>query len=193
MRLKSAMRSRINEPLVAEVVDLPTFKKFIKWDITDPSEDYVMNTCISAAVEHAEQYTRRAIVRSTWNGYLDSFTNTCFDVFPVDLDSIVVSYYNDSNVLTVLSSSEYEVINNGPDCFAGIRFTGTMPELYDRNEPIVINYTAGYSELPYKIELGILQYAATYFEQRTNEVVGTGVAPVSHNSYVNWWAYKMFD
>lgn len=185
------MRSTINVA-GSDPIDLATFKEFIKWDSVDTSEDDVMEVCLLASTEKAEDYTGRAIRRSTWNGYLDSWSNTEFDVHPVDLTLVSVSYYNASNVLTVLPTTEYELIDNGADQYARIEFTGTMPELYDRNEPIVVAYTAGLASVPYRIQLGILKDAATDFEQRTNHVVGTGISYVVNSSHTDWFRYKMF-
>lgn len=185
------MKSRVDEVLAAEAVSLPDFKQFIKWDPTDTSEDYVMNACLSAATEEAELFTRRVIVQASWKTYLESFCNVTLDVHPVDVDTIVVKYYDVDNVFQTLNPIEYSVIHGGADGYVEILFDGDMPELYDRYESVVISYTAGYTELPYKIELGILKRAATDFESRTNEVVGTTVNKTMYDSYVDWYPFKM--
>lgn len=187
------MKSRVDEVLSAYAVSLPDFKQHIKWDPDDTSEDTLMTAYLSAATRQAEMFTRRVIMQADWNTYLESFCNVTLDVAPVDYDSIVIEYYNEANVLTPLATTEYSVIDGGADGYIEIIFDGDKPTLYDRYEPIVVSYTAGYEEdgVPSDIQVAIMMQAASYFENRTNEVAGTSISQVMFGSIQLLYPYKM--
>lgn len=153
-------------------VTLALFKQHLKWDVADTSEDGIMTAHLVGATKQAESYTRRVIGTSTWKSYLPGFDNVTLDVHPVVQSSIVVKYKDVDNVTQTLSASLYTVRNNG-DSYAQIEFTGTMPELYQTDEPVWIEFTAGYAVVPSDLLIAIHRQAADYFETRTNEVYGS--------------------
>jgi len=131
-----------------------------------------MTTYLVSAIKQAEAYTRRAIDPATWEVFLDSFFDFTFDVAPINAITSV-KYYDVDNVLQTLASTEYTFVNNGADAYARLEFESDLPELYDRHEPVVIEFTAGYAAYPGDLTATILQYAADLFETRTNEVAGS--------------------
>ncbi|HYF69091.1 MAG TPA: hypothetical protein VD884_13200 [Ohtaekwangia sp.] len=168
---------------------LPLFKKHLKWEASDTSEDDLMGLYLTSAIKQAETYTRRAIDVATWETFLDSFYDFDFDVAPVSAITSV-KYYNDANVLTTLDPLNYTFINKGPDAYARLEFESGLPALYDRHEPVVIEYTAGYVTYPNDLVGPILQYAADLFENRTNDVAG-GLDQVTFGFHQRLFSYKM--
>ena len=192
VRPEIEIRSKVVTPNSALVVSLADFKQFIKWDATDTSEDTTMTTCLKAATFQAESFTRRTISVAPWQSTLPYFTNVFLDVLPVN--TVVVKYDDVDGVEQTLASTEYTVIDNGADDYTEIRFDGTMPRLESDNyEPVRITYSAGYSTLPEGMKLGIMQLAASFFENRQNEIVGTSANMISHSSIHTLYPYKLMS
>jgi len=128
--------SRIHEQL-DYALSLQGFKEWMKWNPSDTSEDNTMSTNLFAAAKQAEMYTGRVILRKIYRTFIEYFPTVLrMDVHPIDITSLVVKYYDSSNALQTLASTEYFVKDNGSDAYAEIKFDGTMPSLYDRFEPI---------------------------------------------------------
>lgn len=160
------MNSRLVTSINPTAVTLADFNEWLKWDGTE--EENTRNACLFGAVKRAEQYTRRTIFRSTWRTYLDFFPSCItLDVYPILLSSIVVKYLDTNDALQTLSASEYFVRDNGEDP-PEIVFNGTMPSITDEEEPIYLEYTAGYDAgyIPEGIRVWILQNASDNFENR---------------------------
>ena len=192
VRPEIEIRSKVVTPNSALVVPLADFKQFIKWDAADTSEDTTMTTCLKAATFQAESFTRRTVSLAPWQSTLPYFTNVFLDIIPVA--SVVIKYDDETGTEQTLATTEYTVIDNGIDDYAEIRFDGTMPQLESDNyEPVRIQYNAGYSTLPEGIKLGIMQLAASYFENRQNEVVGAGSNMISHSSIHTLYPYKLMS
>jgi uncharacterized phiE125 gp8 family phage protein len=172
-------------------VTLAEFKEHIKWDADDTSEDVSMSIYIKSATKQAEAFTGRVIQASTYESTIDYWPGCMkLDVIPVDLDSLVVKYTDPDGAEQTLADTEYTVIDNGADEYAEIKFDGTMPSLDDIEEPITLEYDAGYAATPDAIKLGILLLAASYFENRQNEVTG-GVSSINYGSLHAMYPYKM--
>lgn len=184
-------KSRLISAVSAHAVALSTFKQWIKWDADDTSEDLVMDHCIISATKQAENYTRRVISPGTWRSYFTCFPGSVsFDVLPVTLSSIVVKYLDENNALQTLDAGEYTLIDNGENDFVKIYFDGDLPSLYDTYEPVYIEYTAGYTDLPEDIRVAILSRATDLFEQRGNEQSGA-LNEVVFGFHKQLFPYKM--
>lgn len=165
------------------------FKQFIKWDADDTSEDTTMNYCLRSTIKQAETYTRRSIDVASWETFLDSFFDFDFDIAPI-IAITSVKYYNSSDVLTTLPATEYTFINKGADSYARLEFESDLPELFDRHEPVVVEFTAGYATYPPDLIAIVLQEAATRFENRTNEQAG-GLSQVTFGFHQRLFPWKM--
>jgi hypothetical protein len=150
-----------------------------------------MTAILKSAIKAAEMYTRRAIDRATWRTYLDSFWDFDFDIAPIVTSSgFSVQYYGSSNALQTLADSNYTVIDNGADAYARIEFESGLPELYDRHEPVFVEFLAGYTTYPPDLVDIILHEAATRFELRTNEQSG-GLERVNFGFHQRLFPWKM--
>ena len=188
-RPRVEIRSKVVTPSSTLVVSLVDFKQFAKID--SDAEDTTITTCIKAATFQAESFTRRTISVAPWMTTLPYFATVFLDVLPVD--TIVVKYDDVNGAEQTLSASEYTVIDNGYDEYTEIRFDGTMPTLESENyEPVRITYNAGYSTIPEGMKLGIMQLAASYYENRQNEVAGA-MNLISHSSLHTLYPYKLMS
>lgn len=180
------MNSRLVTLTNPTAVTLADFNEWLKWDGSE--EENTRMACLMAAIKQAELYTRTTILRSTWRTYMEAFPScVTLDVYPVVIASIVVKYYDVDNVEQTLSSAEYFVRDNY-DSPPEIVFDGTMPSIYDRNEPIYIEYTAGYDAgyLPEGIKVGILRRATDSFEKREDQSNST------QEAFKMWFPYRQF-
>ena len=129
----------------------------------------MLNAYLVSAIKQAEQYTRRVIDLSTWRTYLCGLHDVTLDVHPVTLSTIVIKYFDVDDAEQTLSTSLYTVRDNG-DNFAKIKFEGSLPSLSDMDEPVYIEYQAGYSTYPEWFVAPILKRASDEYEMRTGQV-----------------------
>lgn len=188
---KPEINSRIQTPGAYTTITLATFKQWLKWDEDDDSEDDVMQLCLTSAIKQAEAYTRRAIDRATWRSYLEGFYDVTFDVAPiVTASGFSVKYFDVTNTEQTLATNKYTLIDKGADSYAEIEFESDLPELYDRNEPVFIEYLAGYTDYPADLTTIILPQASDFFENRTNDLAGS-LNQVSFGFHQRLFPYKM--
>ena len=108
------------------------------------AEDDLIKAYIRAADSYIEKRTNKVISSSTWAGWLDCWPDyemIYINKSPISaIDSI--QYYNESNVLTILDSSEYTADLTGK---VGRIYLESTPDLKTRPNAVKINFTAGYS------------------------------------------------
>src|SRR6185503_9817155 len=120
----------ITEP---QVVTLADFREHAKLD-NDQSQDSSLNTFLSAATDQCAQYTRRTLLKSTWRAVFRSFSDTSFDITPVDLTTVIIKYYDIANAIQDLPADNYEITDNGPDDYLDVKFIAPLPNLYNRKD-----------------------------------------------------------
>jgi uncharacterized phiE125 gp8 family phage protein len=185
------INSRVETPGAYTSLTLATFKQWLKWDEDDTSEDTIMQIDLTSAIKETEAYTRRVIDPATWRSYLTGFYDVTLDISPIDVSSLTVNYFDENGIEQVLADTEYEVIDNGQDDYAKIRFTGDMPDLSeDITQNVFLEYDAGYTTYPTELTAIILQYAADLFETRTNDVSGS-LDRVTMDFHRRLFPYKM--
>lgn len=184
----------LTSSLVTETGDPPVtlvdFKNAIKVDGT--TEDTLIQGWLDTGVDLASKYIRRVLVVGSWLTYTDRFYYTLeLDVSPIDVDSVVVKYYDVNNAIQTLNATEYTVKNLGPDEYAQIVFDGTMPSIFDRYDAVQIEYDAGYEACPATIKTAIMQRAASYYEIRQSEIIGATSNLIENGFYQTLFPYKM--
>jgi hypothetical protein len=170
-------------------IGISLLKKQLKIEATDVSEDDLLNAYLVSAIKNAEAYTRRVIDLSTWRTYLTSLSDVTLDVHPVTLSSIVIKYFDVNDAEQTLNTSLYTVQNNGDD-FARIEFEGSLPSLSDIDEPVYIEYQAGYINYPEWLIVPVLKRAADEFEIRTGQV-SHSLNTAEFNFHKSLFPYKM--
>lgn len=150
---------------------------------------------IAAATNYAENYTKRLFYNRNFNQYFDEFpvheklyrrsrrlTTTPIRLFGSDVKSITSFQYYDQNgdLETLVESTDYRKINKNSVCYlhpsvsAEYWPTDAHDELHDIIE---INYNAGPypGEVPAAVKSAILLIAASLFENRENDIIGSGL------------------
>jgi len=137
-------------------------------------EDTWLNDAISAAREHIEDITRRALLTQTWEYYLDQFPDKDFIRLPFgNLQSVTSVKYKDCDGTehTMTVTTDYIVETNGDGCGRIVLAYGkSWPSvtLYPSN-PITIEFVCGWtaaSDVPRKIRHALLMICADLYENR---------------------------
>lgn len=169
------------------VITLAEFKKHLKTDSSDTSEDTLMTTYLGTATIDFENFTGRQTLAATWQLFFDKFYSmVTLSKSPVVIAEIVVKYYDSTNSLTTLAATEYKVRDGGEYGLTQIEFDGSIPSTYDKPNAVYIEYGAGYTTVPDPIKLGIMFQAADYYEGRQT---GDAILPIA---YRLWYPYKTF-
>lgn len=158
-------------------------------------DDSQVRSYLQAAIDWAENYTGRFFINRTcqmmldgareiddilWEGmrtghsmvsYVDHIELAATPVVSVES----IKYYNDSDVQSTWSATNYYVDTFSEPARVVLRDGGTYPTDLRVSNGIEINFTAGYgtspNNVPEAIKLGILQYTAHLFEHRGDSEV----------------------
>lgn len=158
-------------------VDLPVSvaeaKVYCRTDEDDTSEDSLFENLIRGAVVDAEVFMHRWVVEQEFKIKLRTWLNAELGVLPLkyisDVPVVVAKYYDVSNTLQTLDTSNYEIVDDLQVPY--IRFiSGALPVLNtNRTAPIEITFTAGWpvAEVPQNIKLAILTHVAWHYDNRS--------------------------
>lgn len=145
----------------------------------DASELTEAELMLGTATAYAEQYTGRKFSSQTVVSYFESFNTTG----PLQLeggpvDSITsIAYYDSSHTLTTLT--DYRLVSRRGIGYVYPAIGGEWPSDVMSADPeaVTVTYTAGLSpeNVPAPIKSAILLIAASLFENRENEIVGTNI------------------
>ena len=151
-------------------------------------EDDLLNAIITAAREHVEDITRRAIITQTWDYFLDAFPGSDFIKLPygnLQSGGLIMNYYSvasdgtkTTNTMTL--TTDYLIEQRGDQC-GGIRlpYGDTWPSFTAWPvQPIRIRYVCGWTTralVPYKIKAAIKLLCADLYTMRGEPVVGQTV------------------
>lgn len=148
-----------------------------------------------AAREHAESYTRRALITQTLqvtayapDPYLRGYADTRAGRIPL-LRPPVQSVPSVTADGVAVAADEYQLLAEG----ALIHASGYTP--WAVGSRVAVEYVAGYGDeaddVPASIRHGIRMVAATMYEHREDVVVGTIAAVIQANSRRYFDAYRV--
>jgi uncharacterized phiE125 gp8 family phage protein len=188
------MIDKVKTPATGLVVSLPEFKKHLKWDPSDTSEDTIMELYIKAATGQCEAFCSRSFLSTVWYAFFDIFPYCPRLTYgPVDPSNVVVKYYDESNVEQTLATTEYKIKDGGDFGRTAIEFDGTIPAIYDRPNAVTVEYTVGYTTIPSEIKAAVLIQAATLFEFRTDQQAGSIVNPLHYGSRTLLYPFRLLS
>jgi uncharacterized phiE125 gp8 family phage protein len=152
----------------APVVPLKEMKSHLR--ILHDTEDDLITSAVMAATRVAEQMTGRSISVNTYECavHADELTEEVQLAHPpfVDVESITTTI-NDTE--EIVAEETYKL-----DKRRGILKFKELPQL-DEDEYLLINYKAGYTDLPLDLERALKLMAAKYYETRGDSSVKKGV------------------
>jgi len=170
-----------------EPVTLADAKIHVRTVTGDTSEDSaVLTPLLTAAREFCENITGRALAPQTIKAYPESWGLWRLPRPPLSAVTSV-KYYDTDNTEYTLSATEYQA-----DTVDGQILILDEPAVTLRDlNPIVVEYTAGYTTCPKAIRQAMLLLIAHWYQNR--EAVGSASAEVDYtvkkllNQYKVWW------
>jgi len=179
------MKVLLITPPTTEPIAYQEFMEHLQMDPDDETTDESLiakfNDFITAAREHIEDITRRALLTQTWDYFLDAWPNGNAIKLPFGNLQLVTSvkWKNVTGVPTTLTlTTDYLVETNGDQCGKIVLpYGGSWPggTLYPSN-PITSRFVCGWtatSLVPSKIRAACKMIATKLHESRGEDVLGT--------------------
>lgn len=116
--------------------------------INDAVQDSVLTRRITEARQFAEEYTRRAFVRQTWDWGMTAWpASSILDVPLGSLQSVdAISYWDAAGVLQILPSTEYQVDTSSLVGRIMPESGKSWPDLRaEKFNPAIVRFSAGYA------------------------------------------------
>ncbi len=192
--------------VVAKVLVAPCeFGADIIVNAATTAEDDLLTAIITAARQHVEHLTRRALIQQQWDYSLPAWPSVDYITLPFgnlqngEATAPVVTWLDEDGTTTTLTvTTDYLVQTNGDQCgrivlpYGGTWPTGT---LYPSN-PINVRFYCGYgtlaSDVPSAIRTAIKMVAADLFEQRGEPI--TGILVTENKTVARLLAsYRLWD
>jgi uncharacterized phiE125 gp8 family phage protein len=152
-------------------IDINDLKSHLRIDWTDDTENAYLNMIINAVVARAEEEARVCMINQQWTTYRDEFEGA-FQLRRapyVSLDSF--QYLNESGVLTTVSPSIYQIVDESAYCILTPKIYCQWPsDISDAYQAITIKFTVGYgtdkTTVPADLKFALLEHAANYYANR---------------------------
>lgn len=158
-----------------EPVDLGAAKLHLRED--GMSQDALIAALITAAREHAEAITRRALVRQSWRLTLDGFpANGIIEIPLPPLVSVTgITYLDAAGTTQTLDPTTYVVDVDTLPGRIRLAYNAEWPITRGIAHAVTVTFVAGYlpSEIPASIQAAIKLIAGTLYEHRETFVTGT--------------------
>lgn len=161
-------------------INLDDVKKHTIIEITD--DDALVESLIVAAVQYAENYTRRALMTQTWKLKLDSFPSLIkLYKNPVQSVSSIQYVDTDGNTQTE-SSSIYTVDTDAEPALIYEAYNQVWSSTRDIRNAVTITFVAGYAtvdDVPQQIKQALYMLIAHWYKNREDSIVGAVPATVA--------------
>jgi uncharacterized phiE125 gp8 family phage protein len=166
----------------SEPVTLTEAKAHMRVDISD--DDTLISSLIQAAREYIEDATHRALITQTWRLSMDQWP--CSDEILLPRPPLAsvssITYTNNANATTTLSSSVYSVDTDSEPGRVKLVYGEDWPsDTLATTSPIKVTYVAGYgaaSAVPQQFKQAILMLVAHWYENRETSMAGTIIRDV---------------
>lgn len=170
---------KVVTPSTLEAITLSEAKEHLKIDGDD--ENTLIRLYVNAAVKRCEDYRQSAIMSAEHEMHSSGFDYS-FNLQKHPVTAInSVKYYDENNALQTVATSDYRLQDFRQPCFLEFDTEFDVPDLYEREYPVVINFQAGYlsaSTVPATIKLGILSELGTFNEFRQSVTSGNGLTSI---------------
>lgn len=145
--------------------------------------DYVADL-ITAARQHIETLTRRALLAQTWDYTLDCFPEWQLELPIQPVQSISwVRYVNGSGNTVSFSTGaspdvpKYDVFTDRPKTVLTPKYGLEWPDTRDQLNAVTVRFVAGYTTVPADLLKALRYLVVHWYEQREPIVYGQSTAP----------------
>lgn len=175
------MISRLVTGPTAEPVTLAEAKAHLR--IEHALDDAYITSLIKAARYHAEDYCWRAFMRQTWEVILDGFPDSGVLELPRgQLNSITsVTYLDADGVEQTLPTTEYVADTFSERGRVRLGYSKSWPTWRGQWDAVRVRYEVGgdAAGVPAPVKQAVLLLVSQMYENRTPDVVGTIVTPLT--------------
>lgn len=161
-----------------EPVTIEDLTDFLRIPELGSSEYHQLLGVAQSAREWAERWSGRQFITATWTTTWAAFPVYYIRLIRPPIQSVVDITYRDTDGVTqTLDASHYHVVANDTTPYV-VRASGeSWPSTETHPEAVTVQQKCGYgdapADVPWAIRLSILQYAATLWEHRESEIVGS--------------------
>jgi len=146
------------------LVDLTEAKTFLK--VSHSQEDNLILNLIERTINDVEAFTYQSLQTSTYKLLVSSWMDGCIPIQRGPVNAITeVKYYDDSNSLQTLASTEYFLSQGCPDYLIR-QYNVSWPGIHRRADAVQITYTST-PEVESGIKTKVLQAVAYQYENRS--------------------------
>lgn len=172
----------INYILVSEIgselLTLSDIKTHLRLDGSD--YDSILTPLIKTSRLIGEKITGRDFIEKEWKTYLDYFPTYSYDSYnsyegieirKSKLLSITsIQYYDESNTLQTLSSSDYYITNEADYSSIFINKDKSFPKTYCRKQAVIITFKTSFPSFPQDLKQAMLS-ACSYLFENTGDCI----------------------
>lgn len=157
------------------------------------TEYNLIEALVTAAREHVEQVTARALITQTWQLTLDAFPTVIRPPRPRLQSASSLQYVDTNGTTQTLATSEYRVDTQQEPGRITEAFGQFWPSTRDVTGAVTLTYVAGYgdapSDVPQPIKQAMLLLIGSWYEQRQSTADREQVEhPFAVNSLL--WPYR---
>jgi len=142
-------------------------------DVGFSDDDALFADCITDVTAYLDGYSGilgRCLITQTWRQDFECWSKCLRLPFP-DVQSVTVTYFDTDNSEQTVSSSLYELLEDGRGAFVKFTSSFTSPSLYsDRTDAVRVAMVVGYgdasTDVPGPILRAAKMLAALWYEQR---------------------------
>ncbi len=169
----------IGEPLTLDEV-----KDHLKLELDDTTEDALISRLIVAARRRAENFLWRAIMKQTWDYFLDEFPNsegTILLPLPPLQSVTTVKYIDLDGVQQTLAATLWKVDTVSEPARLVPAFRETWPSTREEINAVEIRFVAGYTDIgavPEEVKSGMKMMMGTWYENRESLREGGELQPI---------------
>lgn len=161
----------------AEPVSLAEAKLHLRVD--DNADDALIAALITAARQHAEHDTRRALVTQTWKLALDAFPDGMVRLEHAPVSEVVSVVYTDPNgTVQALDAAAYKLDAISEPCRLVPSYGNSWPASRSEVNAVAITYTCGYGQpeaVPESIKRWMLLRIGALYENREEVLTGRAI------------------
>ncbi len=171
------MPSALITSSTAEPVTLAEAKLHLRVD--DNADDVLIGALITAARQHAEHDTRRALVTQTWKLVLDAFPESVITLDRAPVSAVVSVVYTDLNgVSQTLAPGGYQLDAVTEPCRLVPAYGNRWPATREQINAVAVTYTCGYGApeaVPESIKRWMLLRIGALYENREEVLTGRAI------------------
>jgi len=190
------MPYKITTAATIKPVSLDEIKSHLNLEVDFTSDDELLEAMIDAAVDYAENFTRRALLTQTIEAKYDSFPN-CFELERPPLASVTSIQYIDTDGATqTLSASNYTVDTTSTPGRVVEAYGETWPSTRDIINAVTVTYVAGDTSaenVPNQIKQAIKILVGDWYKDRESYIVAvSNVNELPHTAKILLRPYQVF-